>query len=50
VDPDIVVESDPKAVIAGGDPQLERAVLELVKAMDAEMALPWRPPDPVKTK
>jgi tricorn protease len=51
VDPDIVVENDPKSVIAGKDPQLERAVSELVKMMDAEpMKLPSRPPDPVKTK
>jgi len=51
VDPDIVVENDPKSVIAGHDPQLERAVAELVKAMDAQpMKLPSRPPDPVKTK
>ncbi len=51
VDPDIVVENDPKSVIAGGDPQLERAVQELIKKMDAEpMKLPQRPADPVKTK
>jgi tricorn protease len=51
VDPDIVVENDPKSVIAGRDPQLERAVEELVKKMDAEpMKLPKRPGDPVKTK
>jgi tricorn protease len=51
VDPDIVVENDPKSVIAGKDPQLERAVSELVKLMDAKpMPLPPRPPDPVKTK
>jgi tricorn protease len=51
VDPDIVVENDPKSVIAGRDPQLERAVEELVKLMDAKsMKLPTRPPDPVKTK
>jgi tricorn protease len=51
VDPDIVVENDPKSVIAGRDPQLERAVEELVKKMDAEpMRLPKRPADPVKTK
>jgi tricorn protease len=49
VDPDIVVENDPKSVIAGRDPQLERAVEELVKKMDAEpMRLPKRPADPVK--
>jgi hypothetical protein len=36
-------------VIAGRDPQLERAVAELVSRMDAEpMRLPSRPPDPVK--
>jgi tricorn protease len=51
VDPDIVVENDPRSVIAGRDPQLERAVEELVKKMDAEpMHLPQRPPDPVKVK
>ncbi len=51
VDPDIVVENDPRSVIAGRDPQLERAVEELVKKMDAEpMKLPKRPADPVKTK
>jgi tricorn protease len=51
VDPDIVVENDPKSVIAGGDPQLERAVDELVKKMDAEpMTLPMRPADPVKAR
>ncbi len=51
VDPDIVVENDPKSVLAGRDPQLERAVEELVKQMDAEpMKLPKRPADPVKTK
>jgi len=51
VDPDIVVENDPKSVIAGRDPQLERAVEELVRKMDAEpMRLPKKPADPVKTK
>ena len=51
VDPDIVVENEPRAVIAGRDPQLERAVAELVKLMDAKpVPLPPRPADPVKTK
>ena len=51
VDPDIVVENDPKSVIAGKDPQLERAIAELLKLMDAApMPLPKRPPDPIKTK
>jgi tricorn protease len=51
VDPDIEVENDPAAVIAGHDPQLERGVEEVLKAMAAHpLALPSRPPDPVKTK
>jgi tricorn protease len=51
VDPDIVVENDPKSVIEGRDPQLERGVAEVLKAMDAQpMKLPARPPDPVKTR
>ena len=51
VDPDIVVENDPKSVIAGKDPQLERGVAELLKQMDAApMPLPKRPADPIKTK
>jgi tricorn protease len=51
VDPDIVVENEPKEVIAGRDPQLERAVEELVKLMNARpVPLPSRPADPVKTK
>jgi tricorn protease len=45
------VENDPKSVIAGRDPQLERAVEELMKKMDAEpMKLPKRPADPVKSR
>jgi len=51
VDPDIVVENDPKSVIEGRDPQLERGVAEVLKAMEAQpMKLPARPADPVKTK
>ncbi len=51
VEPDIVVENDPASVIAGRDPQLERAVEEVLKAMaEQPLALPKRPPDPVKTK
>ena len=49
VDPDIEVDNDPKSVIAGGDPQLERAVQEVMKKMAANpMKLPPRPPAPVK--
>ena len=51
VDPDIVVENDPKSLIAGRDPQLERGVEEVLKRMQANpKKLPSRPADPVKTK
>jgi tricorn protease len=51
VDPDIVVDNDPASVIAGKDPQLDRGIEEVLKAMKAKpMKLPARPPDPVKTK
>ena len=51
VDPDIEVENDPADVIAGRDPQLERGVAEVMKAMkEHPMVLPTRPADPVKTK
>jgi tricorn protease len=50
VDPDIVVENDPAAVIDGRDPQLERGIAEVMKALEANpKKLPSRPPDPVKT-
>ena len=49
VDPDIEVENDPKSVIAGGDPQLERAIKELMTKVNAnQFKLPKRPADPVK--
>ena len=55
VDPDIVVENDPASAIAGRDPQLERAVDEVMKKLPATApatpsGLPPRPPAPVKTK
>jgi tricorn protease len=51
VDPDIVVENDPQSLLEGRDPQLERAVAEVTKAMATHRTkLPTRPPDPVKTK
>ncbi len=51
VDPDIEVENDAVSVATGRDPQLERAVQEVLKAMETHPAkLPNRPPDPVKTK
>ncbi len=50
VDPDIVVENDPASVIDGKDPQLDRGIAEVLKAMEAApKKLPTRPPDPVKT-
>jgi tricorn protease len=51
VDPDIEVEQDASLVLAGHDPQLERAVAEVKKQMkDRPGTLPARPADPVKTK
>jgi tricorn protease len=49
VDPDIVVENDPASVIAGRDPQLERAVSEVMRMMrEHPRRLPPRPVPPVK--
>ncbi len=49
VDPDIEVDNDPASVIAGHDPQLERGLAEVMKAMEREPRhLPKRPPDPVR--
>lgn len=49
VDPDIEVDNDPASVIAGRDPQLDRAIAEVLAAMEREpRKLPARPPDPVK--
>ncbi len=51
VDPDIEVDNDPADVIAGRDPQLERGLAEVMKAMEKEpRKLPTRPADPVKTQ
>lgn len=51
VDPDIIVENDPQSVLQGRDPQLERGVQEVLRAMaDDPMKLPKRPADPVKTE
>jgi tricorn protease len=50
VDPDIEVEQDVSLVIAGRDPQLERAVQETRKLVaTTRHALPGRPADPVRT-
>jgi tricorn protease len=51
VAPDIVVENDPKSILEGGDPQLERGIQEVLKKMEEQpMKLPTRAPDPIKTK
>jgi tricorn protease len=51
VDPDIEVENDPKSVLEGHDPQLERAVAEVMKKMESEPRhLPRKPADPIKTQ
>ena len=51
VDPDIEVENDPRSVIQGKDPQLERGVAELMKKLQtAPVVWPKRPADPVKLK
>jgi tricorn protease len=51
VEPDIVVENDPKSVIAGRDPQLDRGIEEVMKAIMADPKhFPPRPPAPDKTK
>ncbi len=50
VEPDIEVENDPRSVIAGRDPQLERAVEEVLRMMrESPKSLPARPAPPVKT-
>ncbi len=49
VEPDITVENDPQSLIAGGDPQLERAIEEVLRRMqDDPRALPPRPVAPIK--
>jgi tricorn protease len=51
VDPDIEVNNDPKSVIEGRDPQLERAVAEVQKRLkENPVQRPIRPVDPVKLK
>ncbi|HET9032319.1 MAG TPA: S41 family peptidase [Dokdonella sp.] len=49
VDPDIVVDNDVASVLAGRDPQLDRAVAEIKKQITADpVALPPKPADPIK--
>jgi tricorn protease len=51
VDPDVVVDNPPEEVLAGRDPQLERAIAEvLARLAERPAALPPRPAPPVKTE
>jgi len=51
VDPDIEVDNDPALLIEGRDSQLERAIEEVLKAMETQPGtLPKQAPDPVKTE
>ncbi len=51
VAPDIDVENDPKSILAGRDPQLERGVDEVMKKIrEQPRKLPARPAPPVKTQ
>jgi tricorn protease len=49
VDPDIEVDQDPQAVINGKDPQLERAIAEVMARLKQPVKLPPKPAPPVKT-
>jgi len=50
VSPDIEVENDPKSVLEGKDPQLERAVEEVLRRLkEKPVKLPSKPESPVKT-
>jgi tricorn protease len=49
VDPDIEVDNDPQSVIAGKDPQLERAIAEVMAKLKSPVKLPPKPAPPVKT-
>lgn len=49
VDPDIEVDNDPKSVIDGRDPQLERGITEIMNRLKQPVRLPEKPAGPVKT-
>ncbi|HET8781876.1 MAG TPA: S41 family peptidase, partial [Pyrinomonadaceae bacterium] len=49
VDPDIEVDNDPNSVLAGKDPQLERAITEVMSKLKSPVKLPGKPAPPVKT-
>jgi tricorn protease len=51
VPPDIEVEQWPADVIAGQDPQLERAIQEVLRALEANPPeKPQRPPYPIRVR
>jgi len=51
VEPDIVVENDPALLIEGRDSQLERAIEEVLEALEMQPGtLPRQSPDPDKTE
>ncbi len=51
VSPDIEIDNDPASEIAGRDPQLDRAIDEILKQLATDPhEMPPKPPDPVKTK
>ncbi len=50
VEPDIVVENDPRLLIRGRDAQLDRGIREALKRIQEEpRKLPGKPAAPVKT-
>jgi tricorn protease len=49
VDPDIEVDNDPQSIINGHDPQLERAIAEIMNKIKSPVKLPPKPAPPVKT-
>ena len=49
VDPDIEVDNDPKSVLEGKDPQLERGIAEILARLKQPTRLPAKPEGPVKT-
>ena len=49
--PDIEVEQWPAEVIAGNDPQLERAIEEIMRQLEANPQVrPTRPPFPIRVR
>ena len=49
VDPDIEVDNDAQSVINGKDPQLERAISEIMAKLKGPVKLPAKPAPPIKT-